>query len=462
MSNNESQTEVANSNEGVVLTNQNLPGLGFLVNYAVYDGSVNLKHFVEYMYSVSDIDFDNAIAGEERYGDNNERKAAFQSRYQHLIPVPRHGGSAFSQAVRALTTKAQRVVYDNPDDPLSNNKERLRVARNGSWGYTVQWNIVPLRKNMEYALQRTRRGYIDGQPRLQVKTESLYRIRKAFPNTSFTRNWLRDYLGHVWEGTSMPSVEQLRNCVVLEPMEAEALPNDGRFMRRAQERLRDAFVTASMSIDDDKMRKTVRRTIVDMGGILPHGSSGGVYFIYDRNKRWQENLNRLSGVIDSFADTGNTSDRHAMWVERAAPWWATITGEDSEEIPISAHSTSGMRSLTYGSSQKQIDDIKRMYVATMQNAQAKYYRLVHQMLQNGEIDEDALATKRAEVMETLEKAQNDLGADTVALATEKYQEVVSGLTSRFESMWTPDERASQAEKERVANRIDTMLSLRLS
>ena len=210
MSNNEYQIEVANSNEGVVLTNQNLPGLGFLVNYAIYDGSVNLKHFVEYMYSVSDIDFDNAIAGEERYGDNNERKRHFKAAISALS-LCLDTVVVFSQAVRALTTKAQRVVYDNPDDPLSNNKERLRVARNGKWGYTVQWNIVPLRKNMmEYALQRTRRGYIDGQPRLQVKTESLYRIRKAFPNTSFTRNWLRDYLGHVWEGTSMPSVEQLR------------------------------------------------------------------------------------------------------------------------------------------------------------------------------------------------------------------------------------------------------------
>ena len=459
---NETQTEVANSNEGVVLANQNLPGLGFLVNYAIYDGSVNLKEFVQRMYSLSDLDFGNAIAGEELYGENEERKAAFRARYGRLMPIPRHGGSAFSQAVRALTTKAQRVVYDDPDDPLSNNKDRLRVRRNGSWGYTVQWNVVPLRRNMEYALQRTRRGFVDGQPRVQVKVESLYRIRKAFPNTSFTRNWLRDYLAHVWEGASMPSVEQLRNCVVLEPMEAEALPNDGRFMRIAQERLRDAFVTASMSIDDDKMRKKVRGSIRGMGGILPHASSGGVYFIYDRTKRWLQNLNRLSDVIDTFAEMANSRDRDAMWVERATPWWSTTIEEDRDELPISAHYTSGMRSLTYGSSQKQIDDIKQMYVTTMQNAQAKYYRLVHQMLQSGEIDEETLATKRAEVMETLEKAQNDLGADTVALATERYQEVVTGLTSRFESIWSPEDRASQEEKKRVSERIDSLLSLRLS
>lgn len=463
MSNNETQTEVANSNEGVVLANQNLPGLGFLVNYAIYDGSVDLKQFVQYMYTTSDINFEDANNdGEERYGENEERKAAFKTRYRHLIPVPRHGGSAFSQAVRALTTKAQRVVYDDPDDPLSNNEEKMRVNRNGSWGYKVQWTIVPLRRNNEFALQRTRRGYIDGQPRLQVKTDVLYRIRKAFPNTSFTRNWLSSYLDHVWNGSAMPSVEQLRNLVVLEPMEAESLPNDGRFMRRAQERLRDAFVSAAISIDDDKMRKSVRRTITAWGGIRPHGASGGVYFIHDRDKTHLNGLNRLSGVIDAFADMANARDRDAMWVERAAPWWVAITEEDANEIPISAHDTSGMRSLTYGSSKKQIDDIKKMYISTMQKAQAKYYQLVHQMLQSGEIDEEILAEARSEVLVTLEKTQNDLGAETVALATDKYKEVVDGLTSRFESMWTPDERVSQAEQERVTTRIDSLLSLRLS
>lgn len=456
---NETQTQDADSQEGVVLANQNLPGLGFLVNYAIYDGSVDLKEFVQSVYETSDV---SEQEPEERYGENEERKAAFQNRYQHLIPVPRHGGSAFSQAVRALATKAQRVVHDDPDEPLTNNKERLRSARNGSWGYTVQWNILPLRRNKEYVLQRIRRGFIDGQPRLQVVSESLYRIRKAFPSAKFTRNWQRDYLLHVWEGQAMPSVSELRNCVVLEPMKAETLPEDGRFMRRAQERLRDAFVAASISIDDDKMRKKVRGTIWSMGGILPHASSGGVYFVYDKSKAYLPNLNRLSCVIDAFAHTANSRDRDAMWVERASPWWTTVDSDDASEIPISAHYTSGMRSLTYGSSKKQIDDIKQMYVSTMQNAQAKYYQLVHQMLQEGEIDEELLATRKAAVLQTLEKAKNDLGAETVGLATARYQEVVTGLTTRFQSVWTADERDSQEEKKRINERIDSMLSMRLS
>ena len=456
---NETQTQNANSQEGVVLANQNLPGLGFLVNYAIFDGSIDLKEFIQSVYETSEV---SEQEPEERFDENEERKAAFQNRYQHLIPVPRHGGSAFSQAVRALATKAQRVVYDDPDDKLTNNTERLRVRRNGQWGYTVQWNILPLRRNKEYVLQRIRRGYIEGQPRLQVVSESLYRIRKAFPNTSFTRNWGRAYLAHVWDGEAMPSINELRNCVVLEPMKAETLPDDGRFMRKAQQRLRDAFVTSSISIDDDKMRKSVRGTIVGMGGMLPHASSGGVYFVYDKQKAHLPALNRLSCIIDAFAHTANSRDRDAMWVERTIPWWTTIEDDDASEAPISAHYTSGMRSLTYGSSKKQIDDIKKMYVTTMQNAQAKFYSLIHDMLRKGEIDEEVLEIRKAAVMLTLEKAETDLGAETVALATESYQEVITGLSSRLESVWTPDERDSQAEKNRIKERIDSLLSMRLS
>ena len=98
----------------------------------------------------------------------------------------------------------------------------------------------------------------------------------------------------------------------------------------------------------------------------------------------------------------------------------------------------------------------------MQNAQAKYYQLVHDMLRKGEIDEEVLEMRKASVLQTLEKAQNDLGADTVELATSRYQEVITGLTSRLESVWTPEERTSQEDKRRTAQRIDSLLSMRLS
>jgi len=152
-----------------------------------------------------------------------------------------------------------------------------------------------------------------------------------------------------------------------------------------------------------------------------------------------------------------------MWVERESPWWETLDTETpSDEMPAMAHYESGFRTMTYGSSKRQLEDIKKMYITNMQNAQAKYYQLVHQMLRDGEIDEEVLLSKKAEAMLTLEKTSRDLGAETVGLATKAYEEVVEGLTSRFQDMWTAEERSSEKERREVDERIESLLSLRLS
>ena len=66
------------------------------------------------------------------------------------------------------------------------------------------------------------------------------------------------------------------------------------------------------------------------------------------------------------------------------------------------------------------------------------------MLQDGHIDEELLATKKAEALTTRVKASNDLGQETVDKATEAYEEVAEGLTS-FHDMWTAEERVSEQE-----------------
>ena len=71
-----------------------------------------------------------------------------------------------------------------------------------------------------------------------------------------------------------PSTAELRKCVVMEPMAEGSMPNSARFMRLAPERLRDAFVQACTSVDDDLMRTFVRNQVVRWGGVLSSGSSG--------------------------------------------------------------------------------------------------------------------------------------------------------------------------------------------
>jgi hypothetical protein len=436
---NDTQTENYNSPDGVVLSNPALPSIGYLAGFAIYDGSINYRDFVESL--------------RETFTVNEETESAQLLAWRNLIPTPRHGGSAFSQAVRSLETKAQRVVHDDPESPITNNKNGMRIKRNGDYGYTTQWTIVALRKNKEYALRRTRRGFIDGQPRQMVIEDTPYRIRKAFPNAAYCREWAASFVESVWDNEhKAPSTDDLRKCVVLEPMKAETIPPDGRFMRLAQERLRDAFVQASISIDDDKMRKKVRNTLKhDYGGILPHASSGGTYFIYDPEKTLLPSLTTLETIVGHFALLANNASRDAMWVEREHPWWETIVTESEHglEIPVVAHYESGMRILAYGSSAKQLEDIKKMYVSTMQTAQVKYYQVVQKMLQDGQIDEEALALQRDKVNEMLEKSKRELGAETVTLATARYKEVRSALSSRLANVWTPADRVNEAEQDRI-------------
>ena len=457
----ETQTEIANSPDGVVLPNAKAGGIGWLVNYAIYDGSIDLKEFVDLLWRGSE----NYDEGMETFQpgniDRDESNGLFRAEYRRFVPLPRHGGSAFSQAVKALETKAQRVVYDDPDGPLSNNKEKMRLRKDGHYGYLVQWNIIPLRKNREYALERSRRGYIDGQSGIQVFSETLYRIKTNFPDAGFTRHWMQEYVAHVWEGQAAPSTHELRNTVIVEPMLAESLPADGRFMRQAQERLRDAFVASSTCIDDDKLRKLVRGMITQrMGGILPHASSGGVYFVLDREQTRLSNLNRLQEVVAMFAASANQL-RTAMWADEEIPWWDADRAASEGETPVGANYTSGMRTLTYGSSAKELEDIRKMYVSSLQNAQSKYYQLVHEMLRKGEIDEELLMSRKEQALAALRKAQNDMGAETVEAATAQYTEVVTGLTDRLSSMWSANDRETQEEQKRVKARIDDLLSLRL-
>ena len=91
-----SEQNDANSDDGVVFANTTLPALGWFVNYAIYDGKIDLRTFVSTLYEQQD------LAG--IFGENKEETATFSSAYRRFIPVPRHGGGAFAHAVRALQT----------------------------------------------------------------------------------------------------------------------------------------------------------------------------------------------------------------------------------------------------------------------------------------------------------------------------------------------------------------------
>ena len=92
----ETQTEIANSPDGVVLPNAKAGGIGWLVNYAIYDGSIDLKEFVNLLWRGSE----NYDEGMEIFQpgniDRDEVNGLFRAEYRRFVPLPRHGGSAFS------------------------------------------------------------------------------------------------------------------------------------------------------------------------------------------------------------------------------------------------------------------------------------------------------------------------------------------------------------------------------
>ena len=419
---------------GVVLSNPDLAGLGWLISYCVYDGSVSLEELRKSLVAEA----------------SDEQKAL----YKRTVPEPRRGGSAFSRAVKALETKQQLIVHDDPDAPLTNNKEKMRVKSGGAYGYRVQWNIVTLRRNVEYVLKRTRRGYVEGQPRVQVVEEPLYRIRVSYPSRKFARQWRTQFVNFVWgiDNATRPSEAELRQCVVVEPMQEGSMPNNARFMRLAQERLRDAFVQASTSIDDDLMRAYVRTVVTNRwNGVLSSGSSGASYFVHDPSKTLRDNIEALSDVLAKFAELGNGTNQEAMWVETLRPWWQTNEeGEVSgswENVPTARY-RSTLTSLVYGSSQAQMRDIRNSFISGLQKSQQNYYQAVRKMLQEGEVDLDVIKSLRKQVEGDFSTAVKVVGKESMEEALSGYSSYVPYLADRLSQVLSPqDEEREEAVQE---------------
>ena len=89
-----------NSENGVVLANTSLPSIGFLVSFAIYDGSVKMDHFVQSM--------------RDDYPEEHTR-VEFNQKFKRLVPNARTGGSAFSLAVKSLQSKGKLFTINFAD-----------------------------------------------------------------------------------------------------------------------------------------------------------------------------------------------------------------------------------------------------------------------------------------------------------------------------------------------------------
>ena len=162
-----SEQNDANSDDGVVFANTNLPALGWFVN---------MLSMMARLTCDLCINSSRATRFSRDFWREQGEAATFSSAYRRFIPVPRHGGVHCSRR-SCITDEGWQVVYDDPENPLTNNKGKMRVRKNGNYGYMVQWNIVPLRKNK----RNTRFGVFVAdmlKDNLDSKcTDSPYRVR---------------------------------------------------------------------------------------------------------------------------------------------------------------------------------------------------------------------------------------------------------------------------------------------
>ena len=425
MADEETSTNENPTHGGVILDNPEMPSLGFMFNYCIYDGMVNLKALLEH----------------HREGLTDTEWAEEKLRLRRVLPTPRSGGGAFAQAVKTLQTKKQMRVIEDPNKPLSTNKEGLRLAKGGSYGYRVQWSIIALTRNQEYALRRTKRGFLDSEPQEQVIEETLYRITLEMPAKRSARRWTREYLEHVYENGPMPDIGILRNAIKMEPMKKETIPDNPRFMNHAVRRLRNAFCEVSVSIDDDRMRKQVRELVVRERGILSSGSSGGSYFILDKTKKKLPHLQRISSMVELFAEL---SEGNAPWAESRIPWWHTSELEESDDfdVPLATY-TSFVSIWAYGSSKEHMKDIRNSFVNNLQKKQRSFYESLKKMVETNQMDFDELRKLRSEVLTELKGASDVVGKEFVDKAVEVYSDFGNSIADRFSVVLSPAEREAE-------------------
>ena len=138
----------------------------------------------------------------------------------------------------------------------------MRVRKNGSCGYMVQWNIVPLRKNKEYALHVFVADMLKDNLDSKCLLDSPYRVRVEGENlTAFTRTWRANLVDHIWGEGTAPDTAQLRKQVIVEPMKDSRYPKTRDLCVLHRSDCENAYITASMSIDDDKIRKNREKAL---------------------------------------------------------------------------------------------------------------------------------------------------------------------------------------------------------
>ena len=177
--------------------------------------------------------------------------------------------------------------------------------------------------------------------------------------------------------------------------------------------------------------------------MLSSGSSGGSYFILDREKKLLSNLQMIQRMVEKFAEL--SEEGAVPWAESRIPWWHTSELEEAEDVEVpTATYTSFVSIMAYGSSEEHMKDIRNSFVSNLQKKQRLFYETLRKMVQNDDMDIEELRKLRKDVVAELKGASDVVGKEHVAKAVEVYSDFGSSMADRLSTVLAPEEREQQA------------------
>lgn len=416
--------------EGYISNESEIPCLGHLGFFAVYQGTVDYSELVD---KAEELGMNIGDGDKENCHFNDLRRQGWGD----YIPSPRSGTKAFGFAVKDLE---YRVGYVDNE------------AWHDEWGKNrvyISYEVVKVKGRTQFKLVRRYRGFNIERQAWDSITEDLFRLNYVAPGKgSLLQTWTARYEAQCWkqlpENEQGVSLNDLSDLVEVVPYDANILV-DNEHLTAITQRLCAAMQRESTTIDQDGLRRVIRNAIRKHAGVQFGGSSGGVYYIPDASGK-QDYLTELvpfSELINWFGEMNKVvrEDDSQRFTE------------DGVRMNYYAPTTT-FRLLGYVDSPRQMEYLRQDIAREIGSHVTEYYDDILKMVR--ETDEEnlteainALVAKKDELSKRLGTMRGIVGDATSPPPI--MADVYGGIETRLESLTTGYEMQ--------ANRIRGLLQL---
>jgi len=415
--------------EGYISNENEIPCYGHLGFFAVYRGTVSYSDLVEKAVELGMSLGEGGLSAENCHWEDLRYRG-----WGNYIPQPRSGTKAFAFAVKDLE---YRVGYVE-DDAWRDERGRKRVE--------ISYEIVKVKGRTQYKLVRRYRGFNIERQEWDSVTEDLFRVNYVPPTKDHPlRTWSLRHEAQLWgRSVEIADPEELSDLVEVVPYDANVVV-DANLLNRVTSKLCRAMRRECTTIDQDGLRRVIRNAIQLHQGVQFGGSSGGVYYIPDRNSNqdYLESLVPFSELINWFGEM-NKTEREDL---------SQRFNTEGTRIDYYQPQTS-FRLLGYVDSPRQMEYLRQDVAREIGSHVTNYYDDILKMVRETDDENlseaiNALVAKKDELSERLGTMKGIVGDATSPPPI--MADVYGGIETRLASLTTTHEKQ--------ANRIRGLLQL---